>query len=175
MRSLYDADTVREGEKPLLASLPEGTLMQRAATALARRCAQLVGGVYGSRVVLLVGGGNNGGDALYAGAALARRGARVDALLLSELVHEDGLRAFDRAAGRRRMAGDDIDRALTVAAALAVDGMLGIGGTGPLRPAYARLASMTSDADALVVAVDVPTGVDASTGATQPDAVRADV
>ena len=84
MRSLYDVDAIRSAEKPLLAALPDGTLMQRAATGLARRCAQLLGGTYGSRVVLLVGSGNNGGDALYAGAALARRGARVDALLLSE-------------------------------------------------------------------------------------------
>src|SRR5438270_10723877 len=139
--------------------------MQRAATALARRCAQLLGGAYGSRVVLLVGSGNNGGDALYAGAALLRRGARVDALLLSESVHESGLRAFDAAGGRRRMAGEDTDRALMLAADLVADGMLGIGASGPLRPAYARLASMTAETDALVVAVDVPTGVDASSGA----------
>jgi hydroxyethylthiazole kinase-like uncharacterized protein yjeF len=175
MRSLYDSDSIRSAEQPLLAALPEGTLMQRAATALARRCAQLVGGVYGSRVVLLVGSGNNGGDALYAGAALARRGARVDALLLSESVHEGGLRAFEAATGRSRIAGEDTDRALIAAADLVVDGMLGIGASGPLRPAYSRLASLTADSDALVVAVDVPTGVDASTGVTEPDAVRADV
>src|SRR3954447_13826419 len=175
MRSLYDADTVRAAEKPLLASLPDGTLMQRAATALARRCAQLLGGTYGSRVVLLVGSGNNGGDALYAGAALARRGARVEALLLSESVHEGGLRAFDVAGGRSRTAGDDSDCALVEGADLVVDGMLGIGASGPLRPAYARLARQTANTDAVVVAVDVPTGVDASTGATDPDSVRADV
>src|SRR5437764_12176691 len=107
MRSLYDADTVRAAEKPLLAGLPRGTLMQRAATALARRCAQLLGATYGARVVLLVGSGNNGGDALFAGAALARRGARVDALLLSESVHEDGMREFQDVGGRSSMAGGD--------------------------------------------------------------------
>lgn len=48
--------------------------MQRAAAGLAVVCAQLLGRVYGSRVVLLVGSGDNGGDALYAGARLARRG-----------------------------------------------------------------------------------------------------
>src|SRR5881397_3071800 len=45
----------------------------------------------------------------------------------------------------------------------------------PLPPAYARLASMSAAGEAFVLAVDVPTGVDASTGAVQPDAVRADV
>jgi len=175
MRSLYDAQAIRAAEEPMLAALPEGTLMQRAATALARRCAQLLGGVYGSRVVLLVGSGNNGGDALFAGALLARRGARVDALLLSESVHVAGSRAVSAAGGRCRLAGEDGDTSLIASADLVVDGMLGIGATGPLRPAYARLASLTVGADALVVAVDVPTGVDASSGEAQPDAVRADV
>ena len=175
MRSLYDADTVRAAEKPLLASLPDGTLMQRAATALARRCAQLLGATYGSRVVLLVGSGNNGGDALHAGAALARRGARVDALLLGESVHEGGFHAFEAAGGRSRPAGDDADRSLMEEADLVIDGMLGIGAHGPLRPEFARLAGLTRDIAAVVVAADVPTGVDASTGAADPDAVRADV
>src|SRR3954462_5582455 len=175
MRSLYDADAIRSAEKPLLAALPGGTLMQRAATGLARRCAQLLGRTYGSRVVLLVGSGNNGGDALDGGAALARRGARVDALLLSESVHEGGVEAFAAAGGRRRMAGGDDDRALIAAADLVVDGMLGIGASGPLRPAYARLASLSAAGEAVVLAGDVPTGVDASTGAAQRDAVRADV
>ncbi len=48
--------------------------MQRAAAGLAAACADVLGRVYGSRVVLLVGSGDNGGDALYAGARLARRG-----------------------------------------------------------------------------------------------------
>ena len=71
MRAAYDVATVRAAEQPLLDSLPEGTLMQRAAFALARRCAALLGKTYGSRVVLLVGSGGNGGDAMYAGARLA--------------------------------------------------------------------------------------------------------
>ena len=51
--------------------------MQRAAAGLAAACAGLLGRAYGARVVLLVGSGDNGGDALYAGARLARRGAGV--------------------------------------------------------------------------------------------------
>ena len=76
--------------------------MQRAAAGLARRCAALLadrGGVYGRRVLLLVGAGDNGGDALFAGAALARRGAAVPALLLTpDRAHPEGLAAL-RAAG----------------------------------------------------------------------------
>ena len=63
----------------LMAQLPAGTLMQRAAAGLAAVCADLLraspGGVYGARVVILTGTGDNGGDALYAGERLARRDA----------------------------------------------------------------------------------------------------
>ncbi|NEC30011.1 bifunctional ADP-dependent NAD(P)H-hydrate dehydratase/NAD(P)H-hydrate epimerase, partial [Streptomyces sp. SID8111] len=83
MRTAYSVETVRAAERDLMARLPEGALMQRAAAGLAAACAELPGRVYGSRVVLLVGSGDNGGDALYAGARLARRGAGVTAVLLA--------------------------------------------------------------------------------------------
>ncbi len=72
MIGLYTAEEIRAAEEPLLAATPPGTLMQRAATGLATVCARLLHGVYGRRVTLLVGTGNNGGDALYAGARLAQ-------------------------------------------------------------------------------------------------------
>jgi ADP-dependent NAD(P)H-hydrate dehydratase / NAD(P)H-hydrate epimerase len=81
MRTAYTSDQIRAAEAALMATVPEGTLMERAATGLAVICARMLGAVYGSRVVLLVGSGDNGGDALYAGARLASRGARVDAIL----------------------------------------------------------------------------------------------
>ena len=108
MRAAWRAADVRAAEEELMSALShhgalsEHALMQRAATGLARRCASLLaesGGIYGRRVLLLVGAGNNGGDALFAGAALAGRGAVVDALLLSpDRVHRGGLGAL-RAAG----------------------------------------------------------------------------
>src|SRR6516165_2359900 len=100
VRSAYDAASVRAAEAPLLAALPEGALMGRAAFALARRCAGLLGSTYGARVVLLVGAGGNGGDALFAGALLARRGARVDALLAADDVMQAALAALKAAGGR---------------------------------------------------------------------------
>ena len=59
-----------------MARLPDGALMQRAAAGLAAAIVDLLGGGYGRRVLLLVGSGDNGGDALWAGARLAARGAR---------------------------------------------------------------------------------------------------
>jgi ADP-dependent NAD(P)H-hydrate dehydratase / NAD(P)H-hydrate epimerase len=175
MRAAWRVDAVRAAETALMARLPAGALMQRAAAALARRAALLLadrrGAVYGGRVLLLVGAGNNGGDALYAGALLAGRGAAVRALLLApERAHRDGLAAL-RSAGGRVVAGagdpmDPVD--------LVLDGIVGIGGRGALRPeAAAALAGLPGRP--VMVAVDVPSGVDADTGAVPGAAVTADV
>jgi ADP-dependent NAD(P)H-hydrate dehydratase / NAD(P)H-hydrate epimerase len=166
-------ETVRTAERALMAELPEGALMQRAAAGLAAVCAQLLVTVYGSRVVLLVGSGDNGGDALYAGARLAARGARIDALLLGSRTHEGGLRALRLAGGR--VTDDAALVALVDQADLVVDGILGIGGSGGLRSPADEIAERLSASSCAVVAVDVPSGVDASTGVVEGAAVRADV
>ncbi|MEV4220332.1 NAD(P)H-hydrate dehydratase [Nonomuraea sp. NPDC049725] len=167
MITAYTADQIRAAEQELMARLPGGTLMLRAAAGLAAACAGLLGGVYGSRVVLLVGSGDNGGDALYAGAALARRGAAVEAVLAGSRTHEAGLAAFRDAGGRIG------DAAALDRADLVVDGLVGIGATGALREPYAALAERAGAGPGLVVAVDVPSGVDAGSGRVAGAAVRA--
>jgi hydroxyethylthiazole kinase-like uncharacterized protein yjeF len=163
---------IRAAEEPLLATTPEGTLMQRAATGLATVCVRLLGSVYGRRVVLLVGTGNNGGDALFAGTSLARRGARVSAILLDPArVHAAGLAALRGAGGRVPPVGEAAD--VLGRADLVLDGMLGIGGRGGLRPDAAGLARRAGESAALTVAVDIPSGIDADTGAVGGDAFPA--
>ena len=175
MRTAYSVETVRTAERALMARLPEGALMQRAAAGLAAACAQLLGRVYGSRVVLLVGSGDNGGDALYAGARLARRGAGVTAVLLSpERAHQGGLAALRRAGGTVANPSDAAEEVIR-AADLVVDGIVGIGGKGGLRPDAARLAALAGASRAVVVAVDLPSGVEADSGEVRGDAVRADL
>jgi hydroxyethylthiazole kinase-like uncharacterized protein yjeF len=171
MRHAYAVQDVRAAEQSLLAALPEGALMQRAAAGLARVCVLVLGKVYGSRVVLLVGSGNNGGDALFAGARLAGRGARVEALLLGDRAHEAGLAALRAAGGRVIEALPSLDHV-----DLVVDGIVGIGGRGALRGKAADVVVELADGP-MVVAVDVPSGVDADTGevAGAGAAVRADV
>ncbi|OQR60321.1 bifunctional ADP-dependent NAD(P)H-hydrate dehydratase/NAD(P)H-hydrate epimerase [Streptomyces maremycinicus] len=157
-----------------MARLPEGALMQRAAAGLAAACADLLGRVYGRRVVLLVGSGDNGGDALYAGARLARRGAGVTAVLLSPgRTHAAGLAALRRAGGHT--VGPDGAETVVRRADLVLDGIVGIGGKGGLRPDAASLASVVAGARAAVVAVDLPSGVDADTGEVHGSAIRADL
>ncbi|WP_448615552.1 NAD(P)H-hydrate dehydratase [Modestobacter sp. URMC 112] len=162
MTGLYTADQVRAAERSVLAGLPAGTLMQRAATGLATVCLGLLGRAHGARVVLLVGSGDNGGDALFAGAVLAGRGAAVRAVLLDpDRVHADGLAALRRAGGR--VTGPDdagLDRA-----DLVLDGIVGIGGSGGLRPAAAEVVRRATAGPGLLVAVDLPSGVTADTGA----------
>jgi hydroxyethylthiazole kinase-like uncharacterized protein yjeF len=119
----------------------------------------------------VVGGGGNGGDALFAAAALVRRGARATAVLLDpDRAHPAGLAALRRAGGRVTAdAGDGgLDRA-----DLVLDGIVGIGGSGGLRPAAAEAVGRAASGPGLVVAVDVPSGVDASTGAVAGAAVPA--
>jgi ADP-dependent NAD(P)H-hydrate dehydratase / NAD(P)H-hydrate epimerase len=187
MRKAHDVATVRAAERALMATVPAGALMQRAAAGLASVCAGLAGRAYGARIVVLAGSGDNGGDALYAGARLARRGARVVAVAAAgRQVHEQGAAAL-RAAGGRVTGADDPDLAAVVGAAdLVLDGLLGIGGHGGLREPYSALADLVARAGTgdgpgrpgpgpLVVAVDLPSGIDADTGAVDGPAVRADV
>ena len=171
MRSLYDVGQIKAAEEQLLALVPDGALMAQAAAGLARRCADLLGRVYGARVVLLVGSGNNGGDALYAGALLAARGSAVSAVVVGSTPHAGGLSAL-RAAGGRVVT--DAESAVA-AADLVIDGLVGIGATGALREPAAALARLLDAGHAVVVAVDLPSGVDASTGEVHGVAVRADV
>jgi hydroxyethylthiazole kinase-like uncharacterized protein yjeF len=167
-----------------MATLPPLALMRRAAEGLARRCAQLLGdsgGVYGRRVLLLVGAGNNGGDALFAGALLARRGVAVRALLLApERAHVEGLAELRRCGGRvvELTAGTSVtDVVGGPTPDLVIDGIVGLGGRGGLRGAAAEAVAAVEAMRPrpIVVAVDIPSGVEVDTGAVDGPAVRADV
>jgi len=188
MRDAYQVAAVRAAEQALMNLVPDGTLMGRAATGLASICAALLhaapGHVYGARVVVLAGRGDNGGDALYAGALLARRGAAVTAIAAGSTVHPGGAAALRQAGGRVSSpadvgSADAVPAAHPIAGAdLIVDGLLGIGGRGGLREPFSSLAAEAEtarQAGATVVAVDLPSGIDADTGAVEGPAVRADV
>jgi hydroxyethylthiazole kinase-like uncharacterized protein yjeF len=160
-----------------MATLPDGALMQRAAAGLAAACADTLRHVYGSRVVLLVGSGDNGGDALYAGARLARRGAGVTAILLApDRTHAEGLKALLRAGGSTTTpTHPEATATLLHRAHLVVDGIVGIGGRGGLRPDAAPLAELAAASPAPVIAVDLPSGIEPDTGEIRGTAVRADL
>ena len=154
---------------------------------------QCPGGVYGARVVILAGTGDNGGDALYAGERLARRGAAVTAIQAGPRLHAGGAAALRAAGGRfvsvvpprepddtrpdaagRYDAGRDARHAIGHAD-LIIDGLLGIGGKGGLREPFATLAQLAANSAGTTLAVDLPSGIDADTGEVEGPAVRADV
>ncbi|CPW00241.1 bifunctional NAD(P)H-hydrate repair enzyme Nnr [Mycobacteroides abscessus] len=174
MRNYYSAEQIREAEAPLLAALPDGALMRRAAYGLAAVIAdelsRRAGVVAGRSVCGVVGSGDNGGDALWALTFLRRRGVSASAVLLNpERAHRAGLAAFRKAGGRVvSVVPDDTD--------LVVDGVVGISGTGPLRPgAAAGIAEKITAEGIPVIAVDIPSGVDVHTGAVDGPAFRAAV
>ncbi|MFP3714737.1 bifunctional ADP-dependent NAD(P)H-hydrate dehydratase/NAD(P)H-hydrate epimerase [Puerhibacterium sp. TATVAM-FAB25] len=216
MIEAWDSGAVRAAERPLLdTGVP---LMERAAFALAvvvvrdvarRRATPGIDGeladgpVRGARAVLLVGAGNNGGDALHAGAHLAVRGMAVTALLVDARAHAGGLAALRRAggrvvplhepAGRRRWDAvlDDV-----AAADVVLDGLVGIGAQGPLRGLAAELVAglrerLGGDDDRggaggggagggggggrpWVVAVDAPSGIGVDDGTVPGPVLPAD-
>ncbi|MBZ2197764.1 NAD(P)H-hydrate dehydratase [Occultella gossypii] len=197
MRRAYPAAAIRAAEAPALAA--GEPLMERAAYAIAnavvaearRRGLALVG----ARALVLAGGGNNGGDGLFAAAHLARRGLVVTAALLRERVHPDGLAAARRAGVRLLPVSEESARGHTggpatgLAPVLAaadeadiwIDAIAGIGLTGGLRGVSSALVTALNErrersaVDPLVVAVDVPSGLESDAGAVPGVAVRADV
>ena len=169
MLRAHTVEDVRRAEAAAMARLPAGALMQRAAAGLAAAVLDLLAGGYGRRVLLLVGPGDNGGDALWAGARLAARGSRVEALLLTDRVHEAGLAALVAAGGRATPDLDDLHPAPDVV----VDGIVGSGGRPGLRSD--AVAALEQYAGVPVVAVDVPSGVDVDTGRIDGPHVQADL
>ena len=187
MISAYTGTAVRRAEAPLLAAGRGAELMQRAAYGLYAAAASGLkvrrGALYGARVTVLAGSGNNGGDALYAAARLARRGAATTAFLTSASAHPEALAAFRAAGGAvipltEADAGRAAQVCLTADAVL--DGVLGTGGSGGLRGPVRDLAEEMNNAREagsapLVVACDLPSGVDADTGQVAGTCLHADL
>ncbi len=170
---------VRAAEERAMQTVSEATLMARAADAVAAECEALLLGLYGTlqrRVVVLAGSGNNGGDGLLAGARLNYRGAHVTAILVGSSAHDIGL-------GECQAAGADVvwahdnepaAQAAIEAADLVIDGIVGISATPGLRPPADALVAAIP-ARALVVAVDLPSGLDVDSGDASATHARADV
>ncbi|GAB3880687.1 bifunctional ADP-dependent NAD(P)H-hydrate dehydratase/NAD(P)H-hydrate epimerase [Terrabacter terrigena] len=182
----HSIDAVRAAEAAAMAELPEGTLMARAALGLAEVAAARLSDAGGTTVVGLVGGGDNGGDTLYAVAHLAEAGYAAAVVLLASSgrdgVHPAGLAAAEAAgvvvhvaAGAPRDPDSYPDSTADVVAEadLVLDGIAGIGGRPGLRPDAARLVDAIDD-DAWVIAVDVASGLDPAGQAGEDDAVWAD-
>ncbi|GAA2028672.1 NAD(P)H-hydrate dehydratase [Yaniella flava] len=164
MYRAYTGTQVRAAEKVWLDSGWGASLMRRAAWGLAQHTLVFLhtrGRVYGSRVLGLVGKGNNGGDTLWALSFLASRGVAVAAVAINteaEHLHADGFAAFKRAGGR-------VVNRINPDTAVVLDGVFGTGFHGSFDlPGYLADHELHIPVGAGVVACDIPSGIDADTG-----------
>lgn len=157
---LYTTAELRTIEADAQADLPAGTLMQRAGRAAAEWIAARVDG---ARPVLIVcGPGNNGGDGYACARELAARGHAVECVALAESVTDDAraARAAWQAGGGRVLHELPAERR----PAVVVDALFGIGLARPLAGRYFDAVRWIESQAALVVALDVPSGLDADRG-----------
>lgn len=166
MLTAYRVADIRAAEEAAAATAGWDGLMQRAVAALAEVLTRVV--PENAVPVVLVGPGNNGGDALFAAAALCRQGRRVDIAPLDRgHVHEAGL-AEALAAGARLVDGPG-DHAHVV------DAIFGIGARAGLEGRAAQWARWVEDRRPFVVAVDVPSGIGVDDGRCPGPAIAADL
>ena len=176
---LTPAEAVELDRAAQARGITAGELMERAGGAVARAAEDLAGGAYGRRAVVVCGKGNNGGDGFVAARRLARRGMRVDVLTL-EPVEE--LREPAATNARRMREVDARVRSFSPAAAgrsldradVAIDAIFGTGFRGTPEGAFSEAIQSLNEAGALVVAVDIPSGVNGETGSVEGEAVWAE-
>jgi NAD(P)H-hydrate epimerase len=152
--------------------VPSLELMETAGRAVAEVAAEAAGS---GRAAVVCGKGNNGGDGLVTARALRETGFEVEALLLGpgESLSEDARTNLERAGGAREVGVGELPAALEGAGVI-VDAIFGTGFAGaPRDPAGAAIDAI-NDAAAAVVATDIASGVNASTGEVEGRAVRAD-
>jgi NAD(P)H-hydrate epimerase len=147
---MADAD-----RRAIAAGTPESVLVERAGRAVAAHARRMLSGTYGRRVVVVSGKGNNGADGRVAARVLRFWGVGVEEFALPDL---------DRDGFTRSLSRSD----------LFVDAMFGTGFRGALEGTAAWVATCTGESSIRTLAIDIPSGVDGTTGAVEGEAVRAD-
>jgi hydroxyethylthiazole kinase-like uncharacterized protein yjeF len=164
--------------------LPTAVLMENAGRAVAEEVARILGTVEKQDMLVLIGPGNNGGDGLVAARYLHDRGAKVSLYLCHQrpsndgnlmLVRERGITEIDATQDEELKHLDEILSSATVV----IDALFGTGRSRPLTGTFSRvldrIKSTKADKPQLrIIAVDLPSGLDADTGAVDPSCLYAD-
>ena len=168
--NLYSVVQIRDIERAALGAVPPFTLMQRAGRATAELALQLLHvATPVPRVLVVAGPGNNGGDALEAAATLAEQGIHVEVWCVADpacytgdaaLAHE---RAVDSAASFTDL--EALEGAHGASFHLAIDGLFGIGLARAPEGAFLRAIALLNRLRCPVLAIDVPSGLNADSGA----------
>ncbi|HEU4980552.1 MAG TPA: NAD(P)H-hydrate dehydratase [Solirubrobacterales bacterium] len=153
--------------------VPSLELMETAGRAVAEAAAERAGS---GRAAVVCGKGNNGGDGLVAARVLTEMGFEVDALLLAgpDGISDDARANLDRFAAARHVEPGEIPTAIE-GAAVVIDAIFGTGFAGAPRDPAASAIEAINEAPAPVVATDIASGVNASTGEVEGTAVAADL
>jgi len=165
------------------AGIPGTTLMERAGAGVVARLEQRYGSPQGKSITILCGKGNNGGDGFVVARLLHRRRAKVDVITMApvaELTRDAATmcRRFTRVAGPSAIHAFSSKANLLArlrATDLVIDALLGTGLTSAISGLYGEAIDGLNEASRPVIAVDLPSGIDADTGAMLGRAVRADV
>jgi len=179
-----DAATISRGVPGLLLMEQAGTLAARAMTeAFGFKCGPKSGSMAGKRVIILCGKGNNGGDGFVVGRHLLGNGANVTCLLAGDKASVNGDAGTNLAAyvglGGSLETADQITperlRDHLNQADLVVDALFGTGLNQPLRAPALDWVTALHQVAVPVVSIDIPSGIDANSGAVLGTAVRADL
>lgn len=167
-------------QRAVQAGVSLDALMETAGLAVANAVSTGLERVFSSRVTVLVGPGNNGSDGLVAARHLARRGAKVQAFALTNRPDRDDKRVLAEEAGVEfaSIANGNADgftalREAVERSDVVLDAVLGTGRARQIEEPLAGMLSVVREAAARVVALDLPTGMDADTGRFDPNGLRA--
>jgi NAD(P)H-hydrate epimerase len=161
--------------------IPGPVLMENAAFAVMAEMEEFFDGLAGVRVGIICGKGNNGGDGLALARRLRIRGVPVRVALLAAISEVSGEAKINLAVLRKmdvELVQNAPEQALADIIAwsdVLVDAVLGVGLSSPLKGRYARVVNAINESGRPVVSVDIPTGINADTGAVMGAAVHADL
>jgi ADP-dependent NAD(P)H-hydrate dehydratase / NAD(P)H-hydrate epimerase len=148
-------------------------LMEVAGWQVAQFVDRFLGGVAGRRVLVVAGGGNNGGDALVAGRFLHQRGARVQVSIVPSTDRQSLAARHEVTIRRLGLTVARAPEGIDATADLMIDGLLGTGIRPPLRELAADIIAAVNHSGRPIIAVDVPSGIDADTGIGWESAIQA--
>ncbi len=161
--------------------IPGVALMENAASGVMNEMERFFDGLAGTRVAVLCGKGNNGGDGLALARRLRSRGVPVRVALLSPAAAVSGEAKVNLSALQRtdvelipNASARSLDELISWSD-IVVDALLGVGLSSPLKGSYAAAVEKMNSSGRPIVSIDIPTGIDADTGGVLGNAVRADL
>lgn len=162
--------------------IPEIVLMENAGVEVAKSIDQVIGKIAGKKICIFAGKGNNGGDGFVAARHLSNQGAKVKVYIIGDAQKIQGAARINLAILQKMrievvsvLSERDWDK-VKIALALSdclIDALIGTGFNCELRIEMEKIINMMNDASKPIVAIDLPSGVEANTGKVPVTAIKA--